>query len=43
MIIFTSSSQTRCVPLLCTVLDIMPEKLIKINGDKEAEAKMEKL
>lgn len=43
VIVITPSSQTVCVPLLCTVLDLMPQKLIKINGDKEAEAKMEKL
>lgn len=40
---FTGSSQTGFVPLLCTVVDIMPQKLIKINGDKEAGAKIEKL
>lgn len=40
---FTRSTQTGFVPLFCTLLDIRLQKLIKINGDKKAGAKIEKL
>lgn len=43
VVTFPPWPQTGCVPVLCPVLDIMPYKLIKINGKREEAAELEKL